>query len=70
MHELSEREREVLERRFGLGEYNNKETFEEVGKHLGISRERVRQIQIEALRELRNKIEKEGLSRDILIDDN
>lgn len=49
---LNERERTILERRFGL---NGKEpeSLEEVGKKLGITRERVRQLQNQALATLR-----------------
>ncbi len=50
---LSDREREVLELRFGLtnGQEN---TLEEVGKHFGVTRERIRQIEAKALRKLRH----------------
>lgn len=49
---LSDREREVLELRFGL---NGREfTLEEVGKHFGVTRERIRQIEAKALAKLRN----------------
>ncbi len=49
---LSERERRVLSLRYGL-EDDQPKTLEETGKILGISRERVRQIQNEALEKLR-----------------
>ncbi len=42
-------------------------TLEEVGNSIGVTRERVRQIQIEALRKLREILEKEGFSVDALI---
>lgn len=48
MGQLSEREREVLTLRFGLGGHEQA-TLEEVGERIGITRERVRQIQIKAL---------------------
>jgi RNA polymerase primary sigma factor len=50
---LSEREREVLEMRFGLTDGQD-HTLEEVGKHFGVTRERIRQIEAKALRKLRH----------------
>ncbi len=46
-----EREREIISRRFGL--FDRKETLEQIGELLGITRERVRQIKEKALRRLR-----------------
>ncbi len=66
---LTAKERDILERRFGLGNYSDKATFEEVGAAVGLSRERVRQIQMEALGKLRNVLQKEGLSKDTLFGD-
>ncbi|RLE35906.1 RNA polymerase sigma factor RpoD [Candidatus Acetothermia bacterium] len=58
---LTERERKILELRYGLNDYQPK-TLDEVGEVFGISRERVRQIQKEALAklqdsDLRNRLE-------------
>jgi len=50
---LSDREREVLEMRFGLIDGQD-HTLEEVGKHFGVTRERIRQIEAKALRKLRH----------------
>jgi len=41
-------------------------TLEQVGSEIGLTRERVRQIQVEALKRLRAVMEKEGLSSEVL----
>lgn len=64
---LSERQSEVVARRFGLRGYESG-TLEDVGKEIGLTRERVRQIQIEALTKLRRMLEREGFSSDCLKD--
>ena len=56
---LGARQREVLERRFGLGG-RAPETLEEVGKTFGVTRERARQLQQEALLRLRHIAMEEG----------
>ncbi|PJE79796.1 RNA polymerase sigma factor RpoS [invertebrate metagenome] len=63
--ELSEKQREVVARRFGLRGYETS-TLEEVGREIGLTRERVRQIQVEALKRLRLILEKQGLSGESL----
>ena len=50
---LSERERKVLELRFGLGDGYSR-TLEEVGKQFKVTRERIRQIEAKALRKMRH----------------
>ncbi|MDX1590095.1 MAG: RNA polymerase sigma factor RpoS [Oleiphilaceae bacterium] len=65
LDQLSDKQQEVLSRRFGLRGYNIC-TLEEVGLEIGLTRERVRQIQVEALRRLREILEKEGLSVETL----
>ncbi len=67
LDKLSDKQRAVVERRFGLhgGEIA---TLEEVGNELGVTRERVRQIQIEALRRLRHIMEREGFSLDSVLE--
>jgi len=64
--QLNEKQREVVERRFGLNGHDIA-TLEEVGNEIGVTRERVRQIQIEALRRLREILETEGYSEDALL---
>ena len=49
---LQPRLRELLERRFGLAGHAS-QTLDEIGRHLGVTRERVRQLETRALRELR-----------------
>lgn len=63
--QLNHKQREVVVRRFGL---HGREiaTLEEVGNEIGVTRERVRQIQIEALKRLRQILEREGFSVDAL----
>ena len=58
--ELDEKQREVLERRFGLHGYR-RATLEQIGSEIGVTRERVRQIQLEALKNLRKMMESEGI---------
>jgi RNA polymerase nonessential primary-like sigma factor len=65
LDELSEKQREVVARRFGLRGHETS-TLEEVGREIGLTRERVRQIQVEALRRLRDILEKQGLDASAL----
>ena len=64
--ELGERERMVIEHRYGL---NGREvaTLEALARVLGVTRERVRQIQTEALDRLRARLKRGGLDRDALL---
>jgi len=63
LEKLNEKQREVVERRFGLHGHEHS-TLERVAQELGVTRERVRQIQMDALRRLRDILEKEGFSVD------
>lgn len=62
---LSVKQQLVLEKRFGLHGYE-KSTLEEVGKEIGVTRERVRQIQVDALARLRSMLAREGIAEDML----
>ncbi len=64
---LSDKQRAVVERRFGLHGYD-KATLEQVGEEIGVTRERVRQIQMAALTRLRGIMESQGLSEEALFD--
>ena len=61
LNELNPKQREVLARRFGLLGYEAA-TLENVGTEIGLTRERVRQIQVEALKRLRDILRKQNLS--------
>ena len=61
--ELSRREREVLTGRFGLHNHES-ETLEVVAERMGLTRERVRQIQQEALLKLKRHMARRGIDRD------
>ena len=64
--QLTERQRNVIERRYGL---NGSEilTLEQLAGDLNLTRERVRQIQLEALMSLRRILRRNGLSKDVLL---
>lgn len=61
LNDLSEKHQEVISRRFGLRGHN-RATLEEVGAEVGLTRERVRQIQMEGLQRLRRALEDHGLN--------
>lgn len=65
--ELSEKQRAVVERRFGLHGFRRR-TLEQIGAEIGVTRERVRQIQLDALKNLRAMMEKDGVSGDVILD--
>jgi RNA polymerase nonessential primary-like sigma factor len=66
LEELDQKQREVLVRRFGLHGFERC-TLEQVGAEIGVTRERVRQIQMEALKRLRRLLRARGLSEDVLL---
>jgi RNA polymerase primary sigma factor len=55
--ELSEREQQILNLRYGLSGAEDPKSLEEIGRILGITRERVRQLEAEALRRLAERRE-------------
>lgn len=63
---LPERQREILARRFGLLGYEAS-TLEEVGQEVSLTRERVRQIQLDALARLKRLALRNGLSESVLL---
>lgn len=65
LQNLNEKQRLILAQRFGLYEYEES-TLEEVGQKVGLTRERVRQIQVEALKQLRQILETQGVKSEVL----
>ena len=63
---IPSKSRDVISRRFGLRGHDMT-TLEEVGKAIGLTRERVRQIQVEALKELRTMLSEEGFSKETVL---
>jgi RNA polymerase nonessential primary-like sigma factor len=64
--ELSDKHRWVIERRFGLND-SEVATLEELAEHLGVTRERVRQIQLEGLQILRRVLRRKGIAKEGLL---
>ncbi len=67
VNELDDSQRAVIERRFGLHGHR-RATLEQIGTDIGVTRERVRQIQLRALKNLRAMMEDDGISGDIVLD--
>ena len=68
LSELNERQQQVIARRFGLRGYECN-TLEEIGQAIGLTRERVRQIQIDALSSLRSIMRRHGIKDTFFLDD-
>ena len=68
LEQLPDKQREVLVRRFGLLNHEE-ETLEQVGSEIGLTRERVRQIQVDALRRLGDVSRRHGLSSNVIFAD-
>lgn len=62
MEKLTDKEREIVRLRYGLDMTDDPWTLEAIGKHMGVTRERIRQIQVAALQKLRTLIESEHIS--------
>ena len=67
LDELPEKSLDVVVRRFGLRGHDTT-TLEEVGKAIGLTRERVRQIQVDALKQLKSMLREEGFEKDVVLD--
>jgi DNA-directed RNA polymerase sigma subunit (sigma70/sigma32) len=62
MEKLSAQERDVVRLRYGLGSYEEPWTLEEIGAQMGVTRERIRQIQVKALKKLRIVVSREKVN--------
>lgn len=65
LQQLTDKQSDIICRRFGLRGYDT-DTLENVGAEVGLTRERVRQIQIEALNKLKLLIRNEGLNLELV----
>lgn len=66
IHTLNDKQRLVIRHRYGLDDCEIL-TLEELASRLGLTRERVRQIQLEALVHLRRTLQRRGIGRDVLL---
>lgn len=65
IEQLNEKQQTILAQRFGLkGE--EEATLEQVGKNVGLTRERVRQIQVEALKQLKEMMAQDGIEKEVV----
>jgi len=64
--QLSDKQRLVIERRYGLNGHESG-TLEQLAEDMGLTRERVRQIQLEAIDKLRKRLYRDGVGRDALL---
>jgi len=61
LEQLADKEREVVSLRYGLNSRNDSWTLEAIGHHMGVTRERIRQIQVSALQKLQHIIHKHNV---------
>jgi RNA polymerase sigma factor (sigma-70 family) len=69
MSKLSTKEREVVSLRYGLGTRDDPWTLENIGQRMGVTRERIRQIQVAALQKLRKMVDREDVSSEEMLHD-
>ena len=62
LKELSAKERDVVRLRYGLDSHDDAWTLKAIGDHMGVTRERIRQIQMGALKKLRKMVDREDVS--------
>jgi len=62
MQQLTAKERDVVRLRYGLDSHDDAWTLEAIGERMGVTRERIRQIQMGALKKLRKMVDHEDVS--------
>ncbi len=67
MKRLTPKEQEVVRLRYGLGEADDVWTLEAIGNHMGVTRERIRQIQVAALQKLRVMVASEKIDLEEIV---
>lgn len=58
---LTEREADVVRRRYGLGPHGESQRLEDIGTLYGVTRERIRQVEAKAMKKIRQALQREGL---------
>jgi len=61
LEQLSDQERDVMRMRYGLGGYGEVQTLDSIGQHMNVTRERIRQIQVKALKKLRSMVKRNDI---------
>ncbi|MFC1567961.1 RNA polymerase sigma factor RpoD/SigA [Pseudomonadota bacterium] len=67
MEKLTPKEQEVVRLRYGLDQRSDPWTLEAIGRHMGVTRERIRQIQVVALQKLRTLMDAEKITLEEII---
>ncbi|MDX8403370.1 MAG: sigma-70 family RNA polymerase sigma factor [Mariprofundaceae bacterium] len=67
MNKLTPKERKVVRLRYGLGRTSDPWTLEAIGQHMGVTRERIRQIQVVALQKLRTLMDSEKITLEEIV---
>jgi len=67
MAKLNAKEQEVVRLRYGLNEADEPWTLEAIGDHMGVTRERIRQIQVVALQKLRTLMDSEKITLEEIV---
>jgi len=67
MGKLTPKEQEVVRLRYGLDQISDPWTLEAIGRHMGVTRERIRQIQVVALQKLRTLMDAEKITLEEII---